>query len=82
MKRRSEDVATRRPLRRFERRAGRRWTPESLPSFRAPFPVADSIFQWLAAPFPSDRAGGRASSRTRWNTLHSYPPTPVAAATI
>jgi hypothetical protein len=44
MKRRSEDVATRRPLRRFERRAGRRWTPESLPSFRAPFPVADAIF--------------------------------------
>ena len=44
MRRRSEDVATRRPLRRFERRAGRRWTPESLPSFRAPFPVADAIF--------------------------------------
>jgi hypothetical protein len=44
MRRRSEDVATRRPLRRFERRAGRRWTRESLPSFWAPFPVADSIF--------------------------------------
>jgi hypothetical protein len=44
MRRRSEDVATLRPLRRFERRAGRRWTPESLLSFRALFPVADSIF--------------------------------------
>jgi hypothetical protein len=62
MRRRSEDVATLRPLRRFERRAGRRWTPESLPSFRVPFPVVDSIFSVLAAPFPSDRRGSRLKS--------------------
>jgi hypothetical protein len=57
MKRRSEDDATRRPLRRFERRAGRRWTPESLPSFRAPFPVADAIFS-VACGAISFRPGG------------------------
>jgi hypothetical protein len=66
MRRRSEDVATRRPLRRFERRAGRRWTPESLPSFRAPFPVADSIFS-VACGAISFRPGG--GSRLKSDSL-------------
>jgi hypothetical protein len=66
MRRRSEDVATRRPLRRFERRVGRRWTRESLPSFRAPFPVADSIFS-VACGAISFRPGG--GSRLKSDSL-------------
>ncbi len=44
MTRRAQDVGASCPLRRFERRAGRRWTRRRLRSFRAPFPSADLIF--------------------------------------
>ena len=62
MKRRSEDVATRRPLRRFEHRAGWRWSRGALARFWRRFLPLIQSFQRLAAPFPSDRAGSRLNS--------------------
>jgi hypothetical protein len=64
MRRPAEDVGTTRPLRRFERRAGRRSTRDALTRFGRHFLPVIQSFQRLAAPFPSDHRGRRLESES------------------
>ena len=73
----AQEVAASRPLRRFKASGWpARTTPESLRSFRAPFPVADSIFS-VACVAISFRLGGARLKSDPPTISQSYPPAPV-----